>query len=88
LRATKTVVQNLRRDDLFSLASFDDTAHLIVPTGPITAKQVVLGGIDAIASRIKASPDLHRSASGYRFNRTSLIVLRYRQVTSKSIAVK
>ncbi len=32
-RAARTVVQNLRRDDLFSLVEFDDEAQTIVPLG-------------------------------------------------------
>jgi Ca-activated chloride channel family protein len=50
LRATKTVVQNLRREDQFSLVTFEDTAQVVIPMGPITAKQAVLDRIDQIGA--------------------------------------
>jgi Ca-activated chloride channel family protein len=50
LRASKTVVQNLRREDQFSLVTFEDTAQVVIPMGPITAKQAVLDRIDQIGA--------------------------------------
>ena len=50
LRAAKVVVQNLRREDWFSLVTFDDTAQLVIPMGPVTAKQSAYDRIEAIQS--------------------------------------
>ena len=38
-RAARTVVQNLRRDDLFSLVVFDDEAQTIIPLAPVASRQ-------------------------------------------------
>ena len=48
LRAAKTVVQNLRREDNFSLIPFDDAAEGVIPMGPVSSKQVVIDRIDRI----------------------------------------
>ena len=50
LRAAKTVVQNLRREDKFSLITFDDAAEVVIPMGPVSSKQTVLDRIDGIQS--------------------------------------
>jgi Ca-activated chloride channel family protein len=48
LRAAKTVVQNLRREDHFALITFDDAAEVVIPMGPVSNKQAVLDRIDRI----------------------------------------
>ena len=48
LRAAKAVVQNLRREDKFSLITFDDAAEVVIPMGPVSSKQTVLEPIDRI----------------------------------------
>ena len=48
LRAAKVVVQNLRREDSFSLVIFDDTAEVVIPMGPVINKQNVCDRIDGI----------------------------------------
>jgi len=50
LSAAKTVVQNLRREDNFSLITFDDAAEVVIPMGPVSSKQTVLERIDGIQS--------------------------------------
>ena len=48
LRAAKTVVQNLRREDNFALIPFDDAAEVVIPMGPVSNKPAVLDRIDRI----------------------------------------
>lgn len=48
LRAAKAVVQNLRREDNFSLITLDDAAEVVIPMGPVSSKQAVLDRIDRI----------------------------------------
>jgi Ca-activated chloride channel homolog len=48
LRAAKAVVQNLRREDNFSLITFDDAASVVIPMGLVSSKQAVLDRIDSI----------------------------------------
>ncbi len=50
LPAAKTVVQNLRREDKFSLITFDDATEVVIPMGPVSSKQAVLDRIDGIQS--------------------------------------
>jgi Ca-activated chloride channel homolog len=50
LRAAKTVVQNLRREDNLALITFDDAASVVIPMGPVSSKQAVLDRIDGIQS--------------------------------------
>lgn len=47
-RAARTVVQNLRRDDLFSVVVFDDEAQTIIPLAPVTSPQKARALIDGI----------------------------------------
>ena len=47
-RAARTVVQNLRRDDLFSLVVFDDEAQTIIPLARVTSRQKTRALIDRI----------------------------------------
>lgn len=49
-RAAKAVVQNLRREDWFSLVTFDDQAEVVIPIGPILTRAHALGRIETIAS--------------------------------------
>lgn len=49
-RAAKAVVQNLRRDDSFSLVTFDDSAEVVIPMAPIQSKEQAYRLIDAIES--------------------------------------
>jgi hypothetical protein len=39
LRAAKTVVQNLRREDNFSLITLDDAAEVVIPMGQCRASR-------------------------------------------------
>jgi Ca-activated chloride channel family protein len=48
LRAAKAVVQNLRREDKFSLITFDAAAEVVIPMGPVSSKQTVLEPIDRV----------------------------------------
>ena len=48
LRAAKTAVQNLRREDPFALITFDEAAEVVIPTGPVSNKPAVLDRIDRI----------------------------------------
>jgi len=48
LKACEIVVKNLRKDDLFSLVVFDDTAQVLVPFQPIKNKAAVLNTIRKI----------------------------------------
>ena len=48
LRAAKTVVQNLRREDHFALITFDDAAEVVIPMGPVSNQPAVLDRIDRI----------------------------------------
>lgn len=48
LRAAKTVVQNLRQEDWFSLVAFDDSAEVVIPIGPVASKQQACARIDRI----------------------------------------
>jgi Ca-activated chloride channel family protein len=47
-RAAATVVQNLRREDFFSLVAFDDQAQTIVPMAPIGMRQQARAAIETI----------------------------------------
>jgi Ca-activated chloride channel family protein len=47
-RAAKTVVQNLRRGDNFSLVTYDETAAVAIPMGPMMNKQEAYDKIDRI----------------------------------------
>jgi Ca-activated chloride channel family protein len=49
-RAAHTVVQNLRRDDLFSLVVFDDVAQTILPLAPVVSRQQARSLIDRIGA--------------------------------------
>lgn len=48
IRAAKTVVQNLRQEDWFSLVAFDDSAEVVIPIGPVRSKQQICERIDRI----------------------------------------
>ena len=48
IRAAKTVVQNLRREDWFSLVTFDENAEVVIPIGPVLTKQHALRRIEDI----------------------------------------
>lgn len=49
-RALAALVQRLAPTDNFGLVTFDDTAQLVVPAGPLTDKQEVLARIGRIAA--------------------------------------
>lgn len=46
--AARMVVRNLRKDDLFSLTVFEDSALTLVPLGPVTDQRSTLAMIDRI----------------------------------------
>lgn len=48
LHAAKAVVQNLRREDLFSLVTFDDTAQVEIPMAQVLSKESAYQLIDGI----------------------------------------
>jgi Ca-activated chloride channel family protein len=47
-RAAGVVIQNLRRDDLFSVVVFDDTAETILPLAQVGSRQRALARVNAI----------------------------------------
>ncbi len=48
-RAAGTVIQNLRRDDLFSVVVFDETAETVLPLAPVGSRQRASARVNAIA---------------------------------------
>ena len=51
LKACEGVVRNLRKDDLFSLVTFDDSAQTIIPQAPIQNKNEVINQIRKLSVR-------------------------------------
>ena len=63
IRAAKTVVQNLRREDWFSLVIFDENAEVVIPIGPVLTKQHTLRRIADIRSGGSTARDSARGWS-------------------------
>jgi Ca-activated chloride channel family protein len=51
LKACEGVVRNLRKDDLFSLVTFDDSAQTIIPLAPIENKEEAISRIKSLSIR-------------------------------------
>jgi len=76
LKACEGVVRNLRKGDLFSLVTFDDSADTIIPLAPIENKDLAISRIKRLSTRgctnlgggwslardelVKSDPDLTR----------------------------